>query len=372
MMQSRVTSFGWVRVLAAFLGLLGAMVLFSGQAVADETGIEDNPPAIAGGAVSPSSLSYEGGNVQLSTEVVDDFGVSMVYALVYDPDGSTQMIQLYQGDKNTYFGTLEVPPNYSNTEVEYGVEIQAYDTNGAYAASLIGGVQVEAALPFDEYPSVVEPTLTPQFLPATGGPATISARVTDDRSVSSVYALITALPGGGSTEVPLQSNEYPRYEGTFTAPANTGALAAAYIVEIIALDDIGQETRVLTEILSVEPPPTPPSIGQLRTWSGTHRFGAVHIGQSARRFVFIRNTPRAGGAPVEGTARIVGSPAFSLAGASAEGIHFVLEPGERRAFPVKFRPTTTGQQTASLEIVRDDGGQQGFAAALSGRGVRRR
>jgi hypothetical protein len=38
-----------------------------------------------------------------------------------------------------------VPPNSSDQPVEYGVEVQAYDTNGAYVASLIGGVQEEAS-----------------------------------------------------------------------------------------------------------------------------------------------------------------------------------------------------------------------------------
>jgi hypothetical protein len=39
---------------------------------------------------------------------------------------------------------------------------------------------------------------------------------------------------------------------------------------------------------------------------------------------------------------------------------------------VKFKPTTNGQQTASLEFVRDDGGQPGFVVSLSGQGIRLR
>jgi hypothetical protein len=366
----RTTSLGWLRVLAVFLGLAGVMLLICGQALADETGIEDNPPVLGASAVSPSGLPHEGGNVQLSAEVVDDFGVSMVYAQIYDPDGSTQLIQLIQGDHNTYYGTLEVPPNDSDSEVNYGVEVQAWDTNGAYIASLIGGVQVEAAPQFDEAPYVTEPRLTPAFLPATGGSTAISVEASDNRSISAVYALI-ASPGGSDTEVSLGPVDFDRYEGTFTAPANLGPLGAEYVVEIIAQDDIGQETRVSAGILTVEASQVPPSIGQLRTWPGTRRFGSVRLGRAARRFVFARNVPRTGGAPVEGTARIVGSPAFSLAGASSAGIHFALDSGKMQAFLVKFRPTTAGQQTASLEIVRDDGGQQGFAIALSGRGAKR-
>ncbi|HTA13634.1 MAG TPA: hypothetical protein VK781_02100 [Solirubrobacteraceae bacterium] len=350
------------------MALVGTMLLFCSQAVADEGGPEDNPPMIGGGTVTPSTLSHEGGSVQLSAEVTDDFGVSMVYALVYDPDGSTQLIQLYQGNLNTYYGTLEVPANYSNEQANYGVEIQAWDTNGGYAGTLIGGVQEEAAVPFDQYPYVVGEAVTPSYLPAEGGQTTISVEASDDRSVANVYALLTTLPGGGDTELTLEPRGENRYEGTFTAPANSGPLAAEYLVEIIAEDDIGQQTRVGAGTLVIAAPPVTPSVGQLKSSSSIRRFGAVPVGKAAKEFVFVRNAPRLGGAPVEGTVQISGSPGFSIVESSTG--HFVINPGERRAFQVKFKPTTNGQQTASLEFVRDDGGQPGFAVGLSGRGIR--
>lgn len=355
----------WTR--SVFLVLVGALLLVPGHAAAEEPAIEDNPPEIRGGAVSPSSLSHEGGNVQLSADVVDDFGVQMVFAQIYGPDGTNQSIQLFQGDQTTYFGTLEVPSNFSDSAVSYGVEIQAYDTNNAFVASSIGEVQVEAAPQFDEAPYVTEPLLTPPFLPAAGGAVTISAEAGDNRSISTVYATV-ALPGGGSTEVPLQPVSFSRYEGTFAVPANPGPLAAEYVVEIAALDDIGQETRVSAGIITVDPPPQP-SVGQLQIWPATRSFGGVRLGRKAQRLVFVRNTPRRRGAPVEATARIVGSPAFSLPGAPPEGIHFLLRPGQKQAFLVEFRPTTPGKQAASLEIVRSDSGQPPLAVALSGRGV---
>ena len=183
--------------------------------------------------------------------------------------------------------------------------------------------------------------------------------------------MITTLPGGGDTELTLSPRGENRYEGTFTAPPNSGPLAAEYLVEIIAEDDIGQQTRVTAGTLVVEAPPAPPpSVGQLKSSSSIHRFGAVPVGRTAKESVFVRNAPHVGGAPVAGTLRISGSPAFSLVGSSAG--HFVINPGQKRAFQVKFKPTTNGQQTASLEFVRDDGGQPGFAVGLSGQGVRLR
>jgi hypothetical protein len=356
-----------VRLLALLLAALGGLLLLPDCSAAEEPGLEDNPPAILGGAVSPSSLSFEGGNVQLSADVVDDFGITMIYAQVYGPDGTNQAIQLFQGNETTYFGTLEVPPNYSDTEVSYGVEVQAYDTNGAFVASLIGGVQVEAAPQFDELPYVSEPLLAPQFLPAAGGPVTISVEASDNHSISTVFATI-ALPGGGSTEVPLQPVSFSRYEGTFTAPANPGPLAAEYVVEISAQDDIGQETRVSAGTVTVEAPP-PPVTGQLGIWPDSGRFGSVRVGGHSWRLLIVRNAGPRRSPAIEGVARISGSASFSLAGAPPDGMRFRLRPGELKVFVVEFQPSSVGPQNGSLTIVRNDGGQPGLAAALSGQGV---
>ncbi len=355
-----------VRLLGILLAVLGGLLLAADRAAADEPG-EDNPPAILGGAVSPSSLSFEGGNVQLSAEVVDDFGVSMIYAVVYGPDGTNQIIQLFQGNENTYFGTLEVPPNHSDSAVGYGVEVQVYDTNGAFVASSIGEVQVEAAPQFDEAPIVSDALLTPQFLPAAGGAVTISAEASDNRSVSTVFATI-ALPGGGSTEVPLQPVSSSHYEGTFAAPPNPGPAAAEYLVEISAQDDIGQETRVIAGAIAVEAPPVQVT-GRLAVRPGSTSFGSVKIGKRAWRLLVVRNSGPRRSPPVEGVVSVSGSSAFSLVGAPAEGVHVRLRPGEVRFFLVEFRPERVGPQAGSLTIARDDGGQPGLAAALTGQGA---
>jgi hypothetical protein len=362
MMRSFAVGFERIRMLVVFLGVVGGLLLVADRAAADEPEFEDNPPEIVAGEVTPSNLSFEGGNVQISADVVDDIGVSMVSATIYGPNGF-QAIQLFQGNENTYFGTLEVPANFSEFEVGYSVEIQAYDTNNAFVASLIGGVQVEAAPQFDEFPYVNEAQLTPPFLPSTGGTVTISAEAGDNRGLSAVFATVATL--NGTTEVPLQPISSSRFEGTFTAPPNPGPLADEYVVEVIAQDDIGQETRVSAGIITVEPPLVP-SLGRLRMRPASRSFGSVRIGKAARRLVFVRNVPRRKGEPVEATVQIVGSTAFSLPGLSS--YHFVLGPGERKAFLVEFRPTVAGSQSASLEIVRDDGGQPGLAVGLSGSG----
>jgi hypothetical protein len=356
----------WSMVLV--LGLLGASLLATGSAAADESGIEDNPPSIVAGELSPGSLSYEGGNVQIRAEIVDDFGLFMTYVQIYRPDGSTEMIQLFEGYEHNYFATLEVPPNSSDQPVEYGVEVQAYDTNGAYVASLIGGVQEEAAPQFDESPYVTNAELNPSYLQSEGGTVTISADAGDNRGLAGLFALVV-LPGGGSVEVPMNPTSSSHFEGTYEVPANTGPLAAEYLVEVVAQDDIGQEGRGLAGTITVAAPPPPPSSGRLEVWPGERSFGTVKSGKSAQRTVFVRNLPRKGGEPVEATAVVYGSSAFSFSGGNS-AIHFVLQPGEKRAFTVEFRPTTSGQQFAAFEVIRDDGIQPGLTVELSGKGFR--
>lgn len=358
-------SFGRVRVLSVLATLVGVFLLTAGPALADEPGFEDNPPLILGGEVSPSSLSYEGGSVQISAEIVDDIGLFMTYVLIYRPDGSTELMPLYGGYEGHYFSTLEVPPNYSDEPVEYGVEVQVTDTGGAYVATLIGGVQVEGRPQFDEAPYVTNAELNPSFLPSEGGTVTISADAGDNRGLAGLFATV-ALPGGGSLEVPMNPTSSSHFEGTYEVPANSGPLAAEYVVEVVAQDDIGQEGRGSAGIITVAPPPPPPSSGQLEISPGDRSFGSVKVGKQAERTIFVRNLPLKGGEPVEATAVVYGSSAFSLAG-STSAVHFVLQPGEKRAFTVEFRPTAVGEQFAALEIIRDDGAQSGLAVDLSGR-----
>lgn len=353
--------------MAAILGALGACLLAAGPAAAEEPGIEDNPPYIAGGELSPSSLSYEGGSVQIRAEIFDDRGLYMTYAQIYRPDASSETIQLFEGYKDNYFATLEVPPNYSDSPVEYGVEVQTYDSNGAYSASLIGAVQVEGQPQFDEAPYVTNAELNPSYLQSEGGTVTISADAGDNRGLAGLYATV-ALPGGGSVEVPMNATSSSHFEGTYEVPANAGPLAAEYLVEVVAQDDIGQEGRGTAGTITVAPPPPPPSTGRLEVWPGERSFGTVKPGKSAQRTVFVRNLPK-GGEPVEATAVVYGSSAFSLAGGSS-ATHFVLQPGEKRAFTIEFHPTASGQQFAAFEVIRDDGIQPGLTVELSGKGSR--
>jgi hypothetical protein len=365
MAVSRAVVSRWVRMVGATLAVAGACLALAGTAAA-----ESAPPDIAGGSASPSSLSHEGGSVQISAEVTDDVSVQRVTAVIYGSDGSLQEVQLYQGDPTTFYGTFEAPYNYYEEPVDYSIEIQAYDDENNYSATTVAGVEVMGQPQFDEPPYFGETQLFPNYLSAEGGEVTIRVQASDNRGISEIYATIAG-PGDGEI-VPLQAFESNRFEGIWHAPANPGPAVNEYPIEVSALDDIGQETRITLGTVTEEaptPPPPPPSPGILQPKAPGHIFNAIKLGKQAHWTFAIRNLPRGkkGGA-VSGVARIAGSPAFSLDGAPAEGVHFTLQPGEKLKLPVTFAPIAAGPQSAAIEIVRDDGGQAGLAATLSGEG----
>jgi hypothetical protein len=286
---SVAVSFRRVWALTLFLGLCGVLLLSADRAAADGEG-EDTPPQIVSGSVTPSYLPSSGGNVQIQAEIIDDIGVHMTTAQVYGSDGSFQAIQLYEGFKDNYFGTLEVPENTSEGTMSYYVEVQAYDTINAWANTTVGEVQVEGQPQFDEAPWVSTTEMFPTVLPSEGGAVTIRAEAGDNRGLSGIYALITG-PAGTSVEVGMNATDFSHFEGTFNAPANSSSLAAEYIVEVIVQDDIGQESRATAGIVTVEapPPPPPPAEGPWRPGTGPckqvhkQQHGCEKAGEKASR-----------------------------------------------------------------------------------------
>ncbi len=358
--------------LAAPLLFLAVLLLGPSHAVAAEGGGEDTPPLISNGVVSPSSLPHQGGTVSIDVDIEDDFGVAMAYAVIYSPEGSWENVLLIPSKISpagvaTYSGSVNVPPNYTDSQVSYGVEIQASDTNGASALELIGWIDVEAQPQFDEAPSVSDPTVTPRQLPATGGPVKIRATATDNRSVSAVYATVTP-PAGSSFQIEMEPVNSSEFEGVFDVPGNADTSAKQYAIEVVAEDDIGQPGTADAGIVTVAPPSLPPAGGPLTVSPATRSFGRVRVGHQAVRWITIRNTGARRTAPVEGVIQVSGAP-FSLPRAGSDGIHFRLRPGRSRIYPVVFGPAAVGPQAGSVSIVRADGAQPDLVVQLSGQGT---
>ena len=260
---------GGIVARSLMLAVIGALLVFAGPAAADEGEVDGTPPVITNGLLSPGILSFEGGNVQISVDIVDESSLQMTTAQVYGSDGSSQAISLSQGGGDTYYGTFEAPANFSDGTVSYAVDVQAYDLAGNFNSGTIGEIQVGPAPQFDETPYVSEATLNPQVLPAEGGTVTINAAAGDDHGLSAAFATVTPVSGGAVTEVGLNWVESNRFEGTYQAPANLGPTAAEYIVEVVVRDDIGQEGRATAGTITVEAPVvTPPTS---TCWGRPHR-----------------------------------------------------------------------------------------------------
>jgi hypothetical protein len=246
--------------------LLLSLVVFLlcvGTAAAEEepeVGADTTPPIFANGLLSPSTLPYEGGNSQISVDIIDETELHSTYAQVFGSDGSYQSIYLYQGNGSTYYGTLEAAANYSDGTVSYLVEVQASDAFHNYNAGYLGEVRVEPAPQFDEAPWISSTSLNPTFLPASGGTVTIEAEAGDNSGLTAVDATVTPVSGGGSVEVGLNAVSSNRFEGTYEAPANAGPLAAEYLVEVVVEDDVGQQGRASAGTIAVAAPEvTPPT-----------------------------------------------------------------------------------------------------------------
>jgi hypothetical protein len=375
-MSGRIEGVGLrCRTAVGILALLAALVLALpavASACIEDGGGEDRSPLIGAAQITPSFFTSEGGTAMVSGEVEDDCGISSVHAEVVSGEGFSSYFELHPVGPGSfvtavlYQGEVQLPPNHQESPVYYQAVIEAEDTNGSIEHAFAGDAEVAGQPAFDEAPIVSDPVVQPRQLPAAGGPVTIRATATDNRSVSEVYATV-ALPGGGSSQVPLEPISSSEFEGVFTAPPNPGTTTAQYGIEIIALDDIGQPGSVDAGQVSVATSP-PKATGRLAVWPATRNFGGVRVGKSARRLILVRNAGPRSTAPLEGAIQVSGGP-FSLLGAGPEGIHFRLRPGELRFYAVAFRPTAPGPQNGSVTITRTDGGQPGLAVGLSGEGV---
>ncbi|HWA54957.1 MAG TPA: substrate-binding domain-containing protein [Solirubrobacterales bacterium] len=249
----------------ALLALL-ALALPASAAACGEEGEEDTGPLITEAHLTPGNLPHEGGTGVISARVEDDCGVQQVYAEISSTEGFYTSFELLPfEDINTnarvYRGEFQVPANWQEWSVGYQVSIHAEDTNGAFEEAYAGEIDVEGVPPFDEAPIVGETSVTPRQLSASGGPVTIRARATDARGVSEAFATITQIGSGETFQVQMEPVDFDVFEGVFEAPANSGTEPANYLVEVTALDDIGQPASANAGRISVAAPASPACTG---------------------------------------------------------------------------------------------------------------
>jgi hypothetical protein len=259
-----------IGTLAVLLALALALPALAAACIEDGGG-EDRGPLIGAAQIAPSSFGYEGGTAVVSAEVEDDCGIQRVWAEVASTEGGLAWSFALLPDKvvnaNTvlYRGEVVLPPNYQPSTARYLAVIGAEDTNGSLEGGYAGEAEVEAPPPFDEAPSVGNPTVAPRELPASGGTVTIAADASDDRALADVYAVVT-LPDGQTQRVPLEATGGSHFEGAYSAPANAGAGPRRYAIAIVAEDDAGQTATADAGFVTVAAPQAghPPCRGQNR------------------------------------------------------------------------------------------------------------
>ncbi|HEY4779077.1 MAG TPA: hypothetical protein VIH47_05745 [Solirubrobacterales bacterium] len=347
------------------------LVVPATAAACGEEGTEDTGPLIKEAKVSPSILPAEGGTGAISVRVEDDCGVQQVYATIYGPEGiymSFEMLPVEDINTNAraYRSESQIPANFQESAVSYGVIISAEDTNGAFAETYAGDIEV-AGVQFDEPPYVTDPSISPTALPATGGPVKIAISASDNRGLGNVFAIVN-FPGGIEKEVTLEPISSSRFVGTFVAPANKGAYVQHYSVAMFAEDDIGQTTGAYGGVFTVAG--VPALSGHFALTPPYPPFARVTVGHTIQRRYVLTNTGPAGSPPLKGVATIAGSPYFTF-GSHLEEVHFSLAPGATRTFTIAFQAAVLGPQQAFLSIKREDGAQSNLGAQLVGEGIKR-
>jgi hypothetical protein len=346
-------------ILSRFAGLCALLTPVLGMTALPAHAVEDEtPPTITNTVASPSSLPKEGGSVTISADIFDEWGITAAWATVVGQDGFGQTVGLFNFGGTFFSGGIDIPQNFLDQQISYQVEVGAVDGNGLSSTEPAGEIQVEAQPQFDEAPFVFDPTLEPAELTSAGGAVTIEASASDDRSISEVYAVVTA-PGGATTHVQMEGISSSRFQGVFNAPANASASAVQYSVEVTALDDIGQFDTEAVGSITVAASPA----GDLKVRREVLLFGQVPIGESRRMAVTVKNDSPDSTPPIAGVLEVFGDQ-FVLVGAGS----FVLASGESVRVIVRFRPTDRGVQTGRLLINRADGGQPDLSVELRGRG----
>jgi catechol 2,3-dioxygenase-like lactoylglutathione lyase family enzyme len=350
---------GLVAALSVLAGLLLAV-----PATAAACG-ETAPPDIKWAKVSPATLPWEGGTIVLTTEVESDCGAE-VYAEVNTSgplQWSFQMLPTDDPNSNVHFYRSEIgaPANYKEEPFYYEFAIRALDQMEGSAETFAGGTEVAAAPNFDEAPYVSNAVVTPTSLGTEGGWVTISADVSDNRSVNYVFANIM-LPDETLKEVPLEPVSSSHFVGHYKAPANYGTTATKYPVTVYGEDDIGQQRSESAGTFKVAGRPGPLSVEIERSGS----IGNVTVGRTATRLVTVHNS---GGKWFKASLTVAGSPWFALRNASGGKIEFGVGPGESRRFWLEFTPATLGSATGSLTLARADGAQPPIVKSLSGKGI---
>jgi hypothetical protein len=331
---------------------------------------EESPPVITNPKVTPGTLPWEGGTIRIEVEVEVDYdcGVTVWEEVSsseggYYPSEMAATEETVNQKRKTYRAEFGAPPNYQEWPVYYQVNISATDSEGASAETVFAGeTEVAGAPQFDEAPYVSNADVTPRTLSSEGGWVTISADISDNRSVSYAFANVM-LPNETLKEVALEPTSASHFVGHYKAPANFGTAAQTYGVTVYGQDDAYQLGYESAGTFSVAGRPGPLSFEIERTGS----IGNVTVGRTATRAVTVANSSPSKW--IKASLTVAGSSWFSLRSSVERKIEFSIGPASTRRFWLDVTPTALGPATGSLTLTRADGAQPPIVRNLSVKGI---
>ncbi|WP_161782621.1 choice-of-anchor D domain-containing protein [Halococcus sediminicola] len=194
--------------------------------------------------------------------------------------------------------------------------------------------------------------------PTTAPNPTSTAPTTTPTPTASPTATATATPPTDTTTTstpPATTNPSPTTEPTETVTSTTTATTPITTTQTTT-------TTPPTETTTPEPPGSP----NIALSPATSDYGETLVGTNGTQTFTITNDG-------DSDLAVAGS---TLTGSNADqfeitdgGGSFTLAPGDSHDVTVRFSPTATGQQTATLDVASDDPDSPTVSSTLSGTGV---
>lgn len=109
------------------------------------------PPRIVSFSVAPGTVPPEGGAVTVSVNATDNLGLQSVTMYLTRPDGNRSALKLIQTagtpQNGEWKATWQMPVNTVNSQLQYGVQVAAYDLAGNLVTSQTTTLLVLARTP---------------------------------------------------------------------------------------------------------------------------------------------------------------------------------------------------------------------------------
>jgi len=190
------------------------------------TAIDSIRPVVV--VVSPllNSLVAESSILEIAAHVTDTVAISLVYANISYPNGTISQITLSFATGMTYNASFIVPSLLG----AYNVSFFANDTSGNSNSSVVSNFTVIESVP----PQVTALRPVNNSIFEALSTIEVSANVTDNIAVSSVYANVT-FPNGSVSQLGLSFVSGSKYNASFVLLA----LLGTYTVTIVATDSSG-------------------------------------------------------------------------------------------------------------------------------------